>query len=508
MRRTGCGDLAELRSALVGGSLTDTDRDRVLNHLAGCSGCRRDVVDLRDLRRRLEADCGRLNASPALASRLRSIGRTPSPPRRRRRMRRGGLVVGAVLTATVAAGGVGYAAAPDPPDLLVGDPSGRVRAAHSTAWASLPLADEAMSAVLAESAELRTDGDPVGRPVPTAGRGLSAVEALAVLERARQAAGEVTYSGVQTVAVGRGAQAVAAEVRIDASVGHRTAFEVYSTDGQWVRAGTVPARSAGVRAADRAFLTSIGSRYRLSGRTAVPLAGRSATVVEAATPGATLGATPASISARWWVDDATGLLLGRETYNAAGAVTLASAFTSVRVREGPGRAGPPVEAAGAGIPDESAPSTSGGVPPAQPGASLTLSAAPALSDQGWFCPQSLAGLPLVRVRRGGGAAEELQLVYSDGIGVISVLEQPGRLPEALPGWRRDSKLSALVRGGTPRLATRQVGGTVITVATGVREDLLAAAVSSVPVESALSRTTMGRVQAGWARILDSLTRDR
>ena len=55
MTRRSCSALAELRSAFVDGAITDGDRDRLLQHLADCGSCRREVDDLRDLRGLLRA---------------------------------------------------------------------------------------------------------------------------------------------------------------------------------------------------------------------------------------------------------------------------------------------------------------------------------------------------------------------------------------------------------------------------------------------------------------------
>jgi RNA polymerase sigma-70 factor (ECF subfamily) len=47
--------LGERLSALIDGELSDTQRERVLAHLAGCEDCRREAVALRLLKRRMHA---------------------------------------------------------------------------------------------------------------------------------------------------------------------------------------------------------------------------------------------------------------------------------------------------------------------------------------------------------------------------------------------------------------------------------------------------------------------
>jgi anti-sigma factor RsiW len=56
-------------SALIDGELDDTERDRVLVHLAGCESCRTDAVALRTLKRRMNA-LGEAAADAALTRRL------------------------------------------------------------------------------------------------------------------------------------------------------------------------------------------------------------------------------------------------------------------------------------------------------------------------------------------------------------------------------------------------------------------------------------------------------
>ena len=45
--------LGERLSALIDGELSDTQRERVLAHLAGCEDCRREAAALRLLKRRM-----------------------------------------------------------------------------------------------------------------------------------------------------------------------------------------------------------------------------------------------------------------------------------------------------------------------------------------------------------------------------------------------------------------------------------------------------------------------
>jgi len=59
-------------SALIDGELDDSERDRVLMHLAGCDSCREDAVALRILKRRMNA-LGEAAADSGLTGRLMGL---------------------------------------------------------------------------------------------------------------------------------------------------------------------------------------------------------------------------------------------------------------------------------------------------------------------------------------------------------------------------------------------------------------------------------------------------
>lgn len=61
-------------SALVDGELDGIERDRALNHVAGCQSCRQEANAMRALKRRLIA-LGDTSAEPAIASRLIELAR-------------------------------------------------------------------------------------------------------------------------------------------------------------------------------------------------------------------------------------------------------------------------------------------------------------------------------------------------------------------------------------------------------------------------------------------------
>ena len=64
--------LGERLSALIDGELSDTQRDRVLSHLARCEPCRQEAVALRLLKQRMHT-LGEATAGDALTWRLMAL---------------------------------------------------------------------------------------------------------------------------------------------------------------------------------------------------------------------------------------------------------------------------------------------------------------------------------------------------------------------------------------------------------------------------------------------------
>jgi len=84
--------LGERLSALIDGELSDTQRERVLAHLAGCEDCRREAAALRLLKRRMHT-LGDAAGGDALTWRLlalRPAGTQGQPARRAARAHRPG----------------------------------------------------------------------------------------------------------------------------------------------------------------------------------------------------------------------------------------------------------------------------------------------------------------------------------------------------------------------------------------------------------------------------------
>ncbi|HJV15490.1 MAG TPA: zf-HC2 domain-containing protein [Propionibacteriaceae bacterium] len=503
MRKAPCAELAELRSAFVDGALTNTDRERLLSHLVDCSDCRHDIEDLRAVRELLNRTKTQPSPTPAdLSVRLVSIagpasvaplwtrpfrrtqptggGKTGGLPSHRRTVKLRVITAATAVAATITAMGVvGYAAAPSLP--TIGDPISEAQAAFSSTRGQFPLANDALTAVmLADSTGLSANVPPSldGPTVPT-GPTMIAAEAKETMQRAADAASSVSYSGRQSFVAYRSGGPIAAQVDVEARAGQGSQVMVVNQTGRQLLKGFKPALISS-RVVDDELLDLLERNYRLAGTRGSTVAGRSAAVVAA------IGVGSSTTAARWWVDDATGIVLWQETYDKNGSVDLSFGFTSVAVsREN-------------GILEHLPPRLA--VP--RTNTSLTLSSATELSVSGWSCPRKLAGLSLVRLRTDRpGNPETVQLVYSDGLAAVSVFEQRGRLTAAPQGSQWDATLGAYVRRGASGVATWQSGDVVFTAVTDGNSGVLADAVAALPHDGAEAPTTLGRIKAGWARIL-------
>lgn len=495
MRRASCADLAELWSAFVDEALTNTDRDRLLAHLAGCPSCRQEVADLRAVRDIVGRARGPLGPAPTdLSARLVSIG-GPDPtapmwsrpfrrsppgllPSPRRTVRVRATVAGVAVGAAVAVVGVaGYAAAPA--ELAaVADPSGEAGVEFRAALGRLPLGSDALSAaMLAEPAGLvqtATNAAPDGPPAPT-GDTMTALDASDALLRAARAAGSLSFTGQQRLVAYGSARVFTAQARVVNRPGQGRQVDLVSRTGSPMADFSSASTSPVV---DGELLALLQRTYRLSGQHGAVVAGRPASLVEASRDARVVG--------RWWVDDATGVVLWQQSFDDAGALQLSAGFTWIMMNDRSGLI--------AHFPPRLILSITT-VP-------LALTDAESLRAAGWSCPSELTGLSLVRLRVDQAAAPgAVHLTYSDGLHTISVVEQRGRLGQVPAGSQWNTAVAAHVQQGPSGLATWQSGSTVFTVMTDGSAARLARAVTALPHDPPRQRTTMERIQAGWGEIL-------
>jgi sigma-E factor negative regulatory protein RseB len=197
-----------------------------------------------------------------------------------------------------------------------------------------------------------------------------------------------------------------------------------------------------------------------------------------------------SIAARFWLDDATKLPLEREVFDTAAHVIGQDVFIDVSFTAPGGLGGvvPPGDSRARGASPQQAAAKS---------ASARASADPqgpwtdpfsrrqllALRDGGWQVPAELPGrLSLftgAKTQADTGAV--LDLGYSDGLSMVSVFEQRGKLPATLPGWRK-TKTGGHVVFALPdqRLLTWAGHGMVFTMVADAPSQTVDAVVGALP----------------------------
>jgi hypothetical protein len=175
-----------------------------------------------------------------------------------------------------------------------------------------------------------------------------------------------------------------------------------------------------------------------------------------------------SLAARYWLDQLTGLPLRREIFDSRGHLVSEGAFIDLQIGDRDVGLVPP-------------PKTHAWL--AQPTAASLVT----LRRHGWTLPALLAGnLTLVGMTRAAsGSGPIVDASYSDGLSVVSVFVQRGRLPDALPGWRRATVSGDQVYLTQPtRLGERglawSAGGFVYTVIADAPQETVARVVAQLP----------------------------
>ena len=312
-------------------------------------------------------------------------------------------------------------------------------------------------------AAVRTSSEPA----PT-GAAASESRAISLLSAASRAARMRTYSGTQYVSTWQDDVATSGV----ADVSHTAAT------GTVVHPRATAAGDSSVTPTpdlDPRLLRLLAQHYVLAVAESSSAAGRSAQVVEARRPGG-------SVAGRFWVDDATALVLRRETFDAAGRLIRSSAFAVLKV----GPIG--VERAPAALTAEG----------------VDAAAVEDLRRDGWDIPATLEGLELydARVRTHDGKPV-LHLSYSDGLSTLSLFAQRGRLGATrMAGFTR-KKLGAgavWVRSSSPERVVWGGGGRVFTLLSDAPAETVRAAVTVLPHEKAPRTGLLARLGRGLARL--------
>jgi sigma-E factor negative regulatory protein RseB len=295
--------------------------------------------------------------------------------------------------------------------------------------------------------------------------------ALAVLERAVQAGRTVGYRGRQSVATWRDADERSATV-LDVShlPGHRSVLR--TPNGSRAVPGVATA------ALDPRVVSLLAASYDLSLAGSGRCTGRSATVVEARRD-------DGEVAGRFWIDDASGLLLRREVYGEAGRRLRSSEFVDLEVRP------------------------AADVPPEQ---TTDLPAAvEELRADGWRVPEGLpGGFRLFDARLSAPDEPEhvLHLAYSDGLSTTSLFAQRGALGSAPPdGFRREDVggRPVWVRADVPERVVWSGGGRVWTLVSDAPGDVVRDAVATLPRDRAERDGVLTRLGRGLGRLASALS---
>jgi hypothetical protein len=399
--------------------------------------------------------------------------------RRRARVRAllGTLAVGAVVTAV---GLTGWFAAPTSNLAAVADPVDEAQAEFGAAAAELSVTGASLSALMLLDSlpDAATTDAGIGRPQTRGRHSSNEAAAVAMLDRALSAGRTTTVWGEQAVLARTQDGVIGARVKVDTRSSQGTLVSVLAPDGSAMASSVAPAQVTAEEGTSPVDL--IAHAYVLSSDSGVVVAGQRATVIEAKN-------SHGALAKRWWVDEATGVLLWQESYDDDGQVSTAAGFTQVEVVPYASVAQPRVAAR-----------------LATSGASADADAA-VLARAGWSCSDAMAGLDLLEVSTDTPTdPRSMHAVYGDGVSTVSVLQRHGRLSGIPAGARWDDALRAWRHDGAVRWATWQSGDTVYTVTTDGTASLLRRAVATFPHAGPVETTTLGRVREGWSRILADL----
>ena len=281
----------------------------------------------------------------------------------------------------------------------------------------------------AVSAAGRAAAGPVIRSrAPAAAKRPTTVRAVKLLAQAAQAAIVTSYQGKEILtrwSQGGGSVLVSSIWHVSGgqTVTQTTADGASFSSQSYLSSDTDGQSPEGVLGVTAPLIRLLKSHYLVAYAGTGSADNRTAQVVEA-------WRADGSIAARFWLDDATKLPLEREVFDTATHVIGQDVFIDVSLAT-PGA--PPQRAAAASASARVSAGPQG--PWTDPFSRRQLLA---LRDGGWQVPAELpGGLSLftgAKTQADTGAV--LDLGYSDGLSVVSVFEQRGKLPARLAGWRK------------------------------------------------------------------------
>jgi sigma-E factor negative regulatory protein RseB len=228
----------------------------------------------------------------------------------------------------------------------------------------------------------------------------------------------------------------------------------------------------GVLGISQQMVDLIPAHYSVAAAGRGQVAGRPAVMVQLTRP-------DGSLAARFWLDQATKLLLRREIFDTGSTLISEDTFLDLNLSE----------TALAGMPAQSV---------SEWPAKLTAAQVTALRAQGWPAPGGLpGGLRLLAAHR---TSQAVDLDYSDGLSVVSVFVQRGELPVVLPGWREISVSGYEVYSSDPdqRSLSWSAHGFVYTVIAAAPPAVVSSVVAAMPHDP--PRGFWGRIAHGLKRL--------
>lgn len=483
-------------SGLVDGELTGRARDRALTHVQRCSPCRQELQATLTLKRRLMG-LAPTDPSPDLFSTLDNVCHRAAPvcPTRSRVVplaRR--LLIGAgsvSLTVLSLAYGAGSPAAPDGP--AVTPPVGEFTAEFAGSTGLQALSDPAVGAFAPPTqpvgyriGEAASGSGESGRAVLLASPIVSPGDdpgAVKVMRRAVLAPSQVAYDGTRQVdSLGpSGTSRVTVDVRHSPRQG--TSFDLVDkttdTSGDASVESTFVAQRAAAEAGELTIerLDLLAAAYDIDLMGSARVLGRATTVVGVSRGG--------DLNARFWIDDATGLVLRREQYD-GGLVARSSRFTALHVMDNAFLSHLPPELV------------------APPATKLSTQVALALNDRGWTCPLDLPGdFSLTGLNRLEVGGDVMHAAYSDGLSSVSIFEARGRLDDSGLARFQTQPIQGSdvhLRFGLPTVAVWESSEVVYTVVTDAPDNLAVRIVAGLPHELPASSGLASRLGRGLQRL--------
>lgn len=494
-------------SALVDGELSPTARRRALAHARRCADCRDEIAGTIEVKQRM-ARLGDVDvpfdllelvsATPLVAA---SMAAAPTPQPRRHRVRRVLIGVGGLSTAMVAAAYVLGSATAAAPTAVIRPPVEEFAAEFADATGVAPFADPAVGGLdsdpsvarRAVPSDSRPDNrggfapvavvTPHGASVPLPFDGADSPQAVLILRRAAAAPDRYAYAGVRTIRCFGPDQVRAFHVQVKHTPGQGTRYDVLRADGRSGPESFVDHPSSAQDELDSTSIASLLTTYDVSVQRTGTADGRPATVLAASRDG--------HVVARFWIDNASGLLLRKAMY-VEGRLVRWSGFTELRlIRHGFMQHLPP---------ELQTPQAT----------ALSTAIAPALNDKGWACPDRLTGRYLLTaLHQVGTGRAAMHAEYTDGLSTVSVFEERGRLDtRGLSEFRQFAAGDGVrfVRAGLPYIAVWQSGGTVFTVVTDAPQQLTGSVLARLPAPaSTTANGVLSRIGDGFATMGDAVT---